>query len=282
MHPRPRPIALALALALVVPACGERPISGDDHGATTSTTESSSSSTATSSSSSGTSAATTSASATTATASVTATDATTSTSTSATSSTNATDPFDPDVGLGVCGDFWCDPSEDCQICPEDCACPLGAGLVGCPLYATTSAVDGTSPLGDFAGRHAFFAWDGSGEPDWSALTVYVYDEGVDLAQTIDQGTWRTTAFGLRMYTNRNYPDWVGGPLNSDFGALHRDGTELSSPCSLVTTSKAGSWDAVVPDDPPRLLGNINCGEIGIVGDYDAVFCEKLVTWVIPE
>ena len=55
--------------------------------------------------------------------------------------------------------------------------------------------------------------------------------------------------------------------------------EAARPDAVVIDELAGNWAAHDPADPPRLVGKL---QGGTDGPFDAVYCDDLDVFIIPE
>lgn len=276
--------ALSLLATVAAPlACTDRPILDGYEGATdgsdtAATSEATAATTAMTGPTSGPSTGPTSGPSTSSTAS------TSGPSTSATTSNPTTDPTGViDVGNGYCGDYWCSPVESCESCPSDCGCALPAGLAGCSWEWGYASVYGATSFGDFYGYIALFAWEGFGDQSWSTLNLHFYDASEVLPNALAGGPFDSEPFAARAFTGRPYPEWVS--TSESYAWIARDFKVEETSVSVAIEGMFGSWEVYDPQNPPRLYGFItdpNDDAIYLDGYFEAVFCDQLVSWVIPE
>ena len=200
-------------------------------------------------------------------------------STTATSalSSSSSDPI-PDLGP-VCGDASCSLGETCESCPEDCSCPLPAGLDGCPngWEWAGSTIDGTTPFGDFKGSHAYFGWKGSANAEWARLTLHILDDSVSL-EDAKADPWNSELYQIRITTTWSYAEntWLhDGPVMAE---IVRDSNSIDLEADLVTYDVEGGWDAYDPGNPPMLHGLLYFPSLidGPEGLIIAPFCDAFV------
>lgn len=186
-----------------------------------------------------------------------------------------------------CGDFFCTDGESCDNCSEDCGgCALPEPLQQHCAFTWNggTAVVGAGAIGAIDAQTAFFGWVGFGSEDWADLVLVMFDGAVDTGAATMQ--WYDPMYtpAVVMETQFAY-DWVGssGVVTTQMFVGDQFGTfEVVA----TVTGIAGSWDVVDPDDPPRVLGEIQRlnpnDPIGLEGKFDAAYCEHFNVFVIPE
>ena len=190
----------------------------------------------------------------------------------------------PDVGI-VCGDGSCSLGEACETCPEDCSCPLPAGLTGCPedWMWNNAAVIGTTELGDFAGLFAYFSWSGLNSSEEARLTLTIFDESVGLADA-KANPWSVEHFKMRIDTPWPYAEnaWLGDSLV--LSEFVRESKWSDGEVRIEVYAGEGSWETPDPDDPPVLHGVIYhpSEPNGPQGAFAAPFCDAFISEVIPD
>jgi hypothetical protein len=131
--------------------------------------------------------------------------------------------------------------------------------------------------------HRVLRLAGFGDTQFSELRLFVFDASVDL-EAAKKEPFSGTHFSLRLSPPWNQPEWVNKGVVD--GAVVRDGINDSRQALLIVTGTAGNWQQSDPDDPPRLLGEIQPADANdpspLAGPFDAVFCDAFVDIIIPE
>jgi hypothetical protein len=188
------------------------------------------------------------------------------TTTTATSDDSVGTTVDPNITLPGGPDFF-DPGPP--------------GLMGCSLDALPGTmISGTSELGPFMAPRAYFGWIGFGSDPFQPLLLFVSPEA-DPAVEVQQTNGSTGAILYGDVSTDPFAEggWVGEwPAHFDLF----DQGQLGSPTrpdSVVIDALAGNWTEFDPADPPRLVGSL---QGAIAGPFDAVFCDQLNEFIIPE
>ena len=79
------------------------------------------------------------------------------------------------------------------------------------------------------------------------------------------------------------PFWVGADPEAALSVITNNKSSFVF-ATVDITGHQGSWDVPDPADPPRLQGSLQPGpgRFQLLGDFDAVFCDKLVSHIIAE
>lgn len=172
-----------------------------------------------------------------------------------------------------------DPSDGTTTGPKQDLPPTDA-LVGCPLDAPPGTlVQGPTFFGQFSSQRAYFGWIGVVDP--FSPRIVLLSPGADPATEFPEPTGNS-GLVLEHWVSTDTPledGWLGTWETT--AMIHEN--EMTSvprePDTVKITELAGNWDTHDPADPPRLVGTI---EGPISGPFDAVFCDKLVAFIIPE
>jgi hypothetical protein len=155
------------------------------------------------------------------------------------------------------------------------------GLAGCTLDAPAGTmVGGSSTLGPFEAQRAYFGYTGFGEEPHTPVLLFV-SPAADPALELDlqNGGSGPILFGYVHSDPFLEGGWIGTwPVSANVYAAPDVG-ELARPDAVVIDGQEGNWSSFDPADPPRLVGSL---QGGIAGPFDAVFCDKLVSIIIPE
>ncbi len=141
------------------------------------------------------------------------------------------------------------------------------GVVGCTLAAPPgTSIQGKTGLGPFTADRAYFGVVGLGDDIWSPVLVFLAP-GADPDGAVASFEPHTDP----------YDQWVG---EWPCAGQHADKSMYDTAVvTLKITGLVGNWDAADPADPPRVVGSI-VGDL--VGDFDAVYCDKTDDVIIPE
>lgn len=157
--------------------------------------------------------------------------------------------------------------------------PPRNGLVGCILDPpAASMIGGDSPLGPFTADRAYFGWTGFDEPLWPILLFVSPAADAEQELQLQNGATGPILRHSVATDNTLTQGWLGTwPTHA---TLFADGMVFDPGDDAVTIDAlAGNWDAFDPADPPRIVGTL-AGPF--TGSFDAVFCDKLVEFIIPE
>lgn len=158
---------------------------------------------------------------------------------------------------------------------------LPPGLVGCTLVAPAgTSVTGMTGFGPFDSERAYFglARIETGDGTFLAGTHLVLltaeaDPVVEFAELMGN-----TGMILRGLVNIDIGDELLGTRVYSARLAEQGSYQYPPQLKVTYAAYAGNWDEVDPDDPPRLVGEIE-GVPG--GSIDAVYCDLLDTLVDP-
>lgn len=172
-----------------------------------------------------------------------------------------------------------DPNDgiDCQ----ECRATATSGMVGCNTeWIQATSVTVTSPLGSLTATHGFFGLNlehGCGVITGAQFKFVDDSADLDMIGAHSQPTpwpeiWVPAWFEV-LDTIPHNGKWVSSSISEIY---HDNGMDtVMVEATIVIDGIAGSWLAVAPEDPPRLLGHF---EGGITGSFEAVYCEHLSSW----
>lgn len=175
------------------------------------------------------------------------------------------------------------PKFDMNLDPPPTVLPSFQGCT-LPPPAGTKVV-GTTALGPFTSTRAFFA---EVEINFEVVgaRLLLVDDAADAAAVLAEiqkiGVLQTGPAAM-IEPGLPFEDhWKGEEMLS--AAVVLDGQQTEVGIKLTVTGEAGTWDAFDPADPPRLLGSVAPTQDGIVllGEFDAVYCDKIRVSVIAE
>lgn len=156
-----------------------------------------------------------------------------------------------------------------------------SGLFGCTLAAPAGTmVSGSSTIGPFAAQRAWFGFSGFGDEPFMPVLMFVSPAADPATELQDKnGSTGPILLGDVFTDPFREGGWIGNwPVSASVFAEGMFG-EVARPDAVVIDELAGNWAEHDPADPPRLLGSL---QGGIAGPFDAVFCDKLDVFIIPE
>ncbi|MCY1069904.1 hypothetical protein OV090_34500 [Nannocystis sp. RBIL2] len=156
-----------------------------------------------------------------------------------------------------------------------------SGLFGCTLEAPAGTmVSGTSTIGPFAAQRAWFGFSGFGEEPFMPVLMFVSPAADPASELQDKNGSSGPIFWGDVFSDPfREGGWIGTwPVSASVFAQGMLG-EVARPDAVVIDELAGNWAEHDPADPPRLVGSL---QGGIAGPFDAVFCDKLNVFIIPE
>ncbi|PCC67808.1 hypothetical protein SAMN02745121_02444 [Nannocystis exedens] len=191
------------------------------------------------------------------------------------SATTAIDPSDTTLDPGGTTTFDPQPKLDFFLPGPN------HGLSGCTLEAPAGTmVSGSSSLGPFAAQRAWFGYVGFDEEPFTPVLMFVSPAADPATELQDKNGSSGPILFADVSTDPFLEgSWVGTwPMSANVFAQGMLG-ELARPDAVVIDDLAGNWSSFDPADPPRLVGSL---QGGIAGPFDAVFCDKLNVFIIPE
>ncbi|MCY1007814.1 hypothetical protein OV079_20105 [Nannocystis pusilla] len=156
-----------------------------------------------------------------------------------------------------------------------------SGLTGCPLGTPAGTmVSGSSTIGPFAAQRAWFGFSGFGDEPFTPVLLFLSPAANPDVELLHKNGSSGPILMDDVFSDPfSEGGWIGTwPVSANVFAEGMLG-EVARPDAVVIDELAGNWERADPADPPRLVGSL---QGGIAGPFDAVFCDKLVSIIIPE
>jgi hypothetical protein len=161
---------------------------------------------------------------------------------------------------------------------------------GCTKTAPPgTAIKGESGLGQFTSTRAFFGYTDVNGVIWEVRLLFLDDSADSELAFSELGFGGTLTTGpaadvkpAQEFTVQN-PFWVGTDPGAAIAVIAGGKTDTVMG-TIDITGHTGSWDVPDPADPARLQGSLSPGPgpFQLSGDFDAVFCDRLVDHIIAE
>jgi hypothetical protein len=161
---------------------------------------------------------------------------------------------------------------------------------GCTKIAPPgTAIKGESGLGQFTSTRAFFGYTEANGTIWTVRLVFL-DDSADLELAFNEAEFSgmlTTGPAADVNPSHKFtvenPFWVGTDPEAAISVIAAGETDTVIG-TIDITGHQGSWDVADPADPARLQGSLSpgAGRFQLSGDFDAVFCDRLVHHIIVE